>query len=131
MFPPECFKTCYLLHYMLISAFKMAENSKLLRLMEFSKNEVWYETFISGMLLYCIWRRQLHSNVSDGLPYHYSGVSCALEECFPREWWELNSKLDRIFALLHLTFEFTNCSIMPWFCWFVLADRGVKLRAHL
>ena len=49
MYLPECFKTCYLLHYTLISAFDIAENFKMLWLMEFSKNEVWTEMFISGM----------------------------------------------------------------------------------
>jgi len=36
----ECFKTCYLLNYMLISAFDIAENFKLLWLMEFSKKKI-------------------------------------------------------------------------------------------
>jgi len=94
--------------------------------MEFSKNEVWYETFISGMLLYCIWRRQLHSNVSDGPPYQHAGVSWVLEECFPRECWELNFKLERIFVLLLFTFEFINFSFTSWFCCYVLADLCFK-----
>jgi len=48
----ECFKTCYLLNYMLISAFERAEIFKLLWLMEYSKIDVWSETFISG-ICYC------------------------------------------------------------------------------
>ena len=97
----------------------------------FQERSMNWDVYFGYVLFYSIWRRELNSSVSDGPSYQHAAVLCALEEYFPRECWELYCKLDRIFALLQLTFEFTNCSIRPWFCWYVLADLCFKLRTHL
>jgi hypothetical protein len=46
------FKTCYLLNYMPVSSFEIAEILKMLLLMGFSKTYIWSEPFVS-VICYC------------------------------------------------------------------------------
>jgi hypothetical protein len=97
----------------------------------FQERSMIWDFYFWYVLLHSILRRQLFSNVSDGPPYQRASVSCALEECFPMECWELNCKWERIFVLLLFNFEFKNSWVRSWFCWYVSADLCFKLRARL